>query len=346
MTLTVLICDDSSLARRQMARSLPANWDIELSYAQDGSQAIEAIKAGRADLLFLDLNMPVMNGFEVLDMIRVQDLPTMVLVVSGDIQPEARARVMSKGALDFIRKPVSPEQVATVLERYGILSMSDFSIETPAITKSPQHWETDFCEALREVVNVAMGQAGNHLSTLLKTFIRLPVPTVYTIPYQQLPRQLSCSDSASLSAVSHGFSGNNVAGEGILLIRSDCFEDLGALLARNLPAGSNSVTGILTDLSELLIGACLKGISQQLDIEFNHSYPVLLGHEQTCDALLNSTDNTQTVLAVEIIYQLESQGLDCHLLLLFTEDSIPALRSRVELLIEDTASVQTKGQAF
>lgn len=181
-----------------------------------------------------------------------------------------------------------------------------------------------------------MGQAGNHLSLLLNTFIRLPVPNVHTLPYEQLPRQLSCALATSLSAVSHGFSGNNVAGEGILLLRSDCFEDLGKLVSLDLPTGSNSATGILTDLSELLVGACLKGISQQLDIEFNHSYPVLLGHEQACDVLLDTTEKTHQVLAVEIIYQLESQGLDCHLLLLFTEDSIPALRSRVELLIQDS----------
>lgn len=85
VTLAVLIFDDSALARRQMARSLPADWDINVSFADDGEQAIEAIHAGKADLLFLDLNMPVMNGYDVLGQIRINDLPTMVLVVSGDI---------------------------------------------------------------------------------------------------------------------------------------------------------------------------------------------------------------------------------------------------------------------
>ena len=106
MKLPVLICDDSRLARRQMARSLPQGWDVELSFAENGAEAIDMIHQGRADLLFLDLNMPVMNGYEVLDLIRSDDLPTMVLVVSGDIQAEARSRVMAKGALDFIQKPV------------------------------------------------------------------------------------------------------------------------------------------------------------------------------------------------------------------------------------------------
>ena len=73
MKLPVLICDDSRLARRQMARSLPQGWDVELSFAENGAEAIDMIHQGKADLLFLDLNMPVMNGYEVLDQIRSDD---------------------------------------------------------------------------------------------------------------------------------------------------------------------------------------------------------------------------------------------------------------------------------
>ncbi|HEY9150158.1 MAG TPA: response regulator, partial [Gammaproteobacteria bacterium] len=93
MGTPVLICDDSSFARKQMARALPADWDIDISFAEHGREAIAAIAAGKADILFLDLNMPVMDGYEVLEAIRAGDLPTLVIVVSGDIQPEAHARV-------------------------------------------------------------------------------------------------------------------------------------------------------------------------------------------------------------------------------------------------------------
>jgi CheY-like chemotaxis protein len=334
VTLAVLICDDSSLARRQMARSLPADWDIAVSFAEDGKQAIAAIHEGKADLLFLDLNMPVMNGYEVLDQIRADDLPTMVLVVSGDIQAEARSRVMAKGALDFIRKPVAPDQISAVLERYGILSLAD-STHPRADPSAPEYPRTDFLQALREVVNIAMGQAGSRLSELLGTFIQLPVPEVFVTPYRQLGSHLSYAQDPSMSAVSHGFSGNGVAGEAIFLMSSDKFSDLESLVALDMPEDSNSHAGILTDLSELLVGSCLKGISQQLDIEFNHSYPVVLGHEQQCTLLLDSESSQVTVLAINISYHLSTPDMDCHLLLLMTEDSIPALRARVESLLQD-----------
>jgi len=336
VTLAVLICDDSALARRQMARSLPSAWDINLSFANDGQQAIAAINAGRADLLFLDLNMPVMNGYEVLDQIRADDLPTMVLVVSGDIQSEARTRVMAKGALDFIRKPVAPDQIAGVLGRYGILSLAECKDQAPGSPTMDDLPSADFVQALSEVVNIAMGQAGSRLSDLLGTFIQLPVPDVFTTPYHQLARHLPYADVAPMSAVSHGFSGNGVAGEAIFLMNSDGFTDLESLVALDMPDGSNSQTGILTDLSELLVGSCLKGISQQLDIEFNHSYPVVLGHEQECTKLLDCESNPVNVLVINISYHLSTPDMDCHLLLLLTEDSIPALRARVEILMHDS----------
>lgn len=98
------------------------------------------------------------------------------------------------------------------------------------------------------------------------TFIQLTVPDVFKTPYNQLARHLSYADGAPMSAVSHGFSGNGVAGEAIFLMSSGAFSDLESLVALDMPEGSNSETGILTDLSELLVGSCLKGISQQLDI--------------------------------------------------------------------------------
>jgi len=332
MTLPVLICDDSRLARRQMARSLPENWDVEITFAENGQEAIDMIRQGKGDLLFLDLNMPVMNGYEVLEIIRKEDLPTLVLVVSGDIQAEARRRVMSKGALDFIKKPVTADQIQELLERYGIYDAAANEDAHAHIVDGDTLQSPDFKEAFREVINVAMGQAGSHLSDLLDTFIGLPVPDVLECAYKTLPRHLSYADGTGMSAVSHGFSGNGIAGEGVLLMRTEQMSELRTLVASDLPAKADTDAGILTDLSELLVGACLKGISQQLDLDFNHSYPAVLGHNLQCAELLDSEHNEQDVLAVTITYQMMHPVLECHLLLLLTSDSIPALTSRVQLI--------------
>ena len=121
MATEILICDDSNMARKQMARSLPENWDVNVNFAKHGQEAIELIKNGNLEIMFLDLTMPVMDGYETLEAIRKEDLPIMVIVVSGDIQPEACDRVKKLGAIDFIKKPVDKSKIEQVLKDYGIL---------------------------------------------------------------------------------------------------------------------------------------------------------------------------------------------------------------------------------
>jgi DNA-binding NtrC family response regulator len=120
MPTPVLICDDSSFARKQVQRALPKDWDIDVCFAGNGEEGLNAIKSGKGDVVFLDLTMPVMDGFELLEAIKSQDLPCLVVVISGDIQPEAMARVKKLGAVDFIKKPVDAGRLQQVLSDFGI----------------------------------------------------------------------------------------------------------------------------------------------------------------------------------------------------------------------------------
>lgn len=121
MATSVLICDDSNMARKQMSRALPDDWPTEVTFAKNGQEAIDIIKQGGQELMFLDLTMPVMDGYQTLEAIKKDDLPIMVIVVSGDIQPEARERVKKLGAIDFVKKPVDQEKIRTVLMEYGLI---------------------------------------------------------------------------------------------------------------------------------------------------------------------------------------------------------------------------------
>lgn len=121
MTIPLLICDDSNMARKQVARSLPDGWDVDISYATNGVEGIEAVRNGQGEMLFLDLTMPEMDGYEVLEAIKAESLKSVVIVISGDIQPEARERVLKLGALEFIKKPINKEKLTSVLEMFGLL---------------------------------------------------------------------------------------------------------------------------------------------------------------------------------------------------------------------------------
>lgn len=109
------------MARKQVAKALPEGWDVSISYASNGLEALAAIRQGKGEMVFLDLTMPEMDGFGVLETIRKEDLKSVVIVISGDIQPVARDRVLQLGAIDFIKKPVNQEKLLQILETYGLL---------------------------------------------------------------------------------------------------------------------------------------------------------------------------------------------------------------------------------
>ncbi len=121
MTIPLLICDDSNMARKQVARSLPEGWDVEITFATNGLEGIQAIREGKGEMVFLDLTMPEMDGYQVLEAVKSEGLDAMIIVISGDIQPTAHARVTALGAMDFIQKPVNPDKLQEVLRKFGLI---------------------------------------------------------------------------------------------------------------------------------------------------------------------------------------------------------------------------------
>ncbi len=121
MTLPILVVDDSAMARKMLIKSLPPEWDVSISQAANGIEAMVAYREGKAAVMFLDLNMPEMDGYQVLEALRQEDMNSMVIVVSADIQPIAQERVMSMGAIAFVKKPISFDALNSVLKQYGVM---------------------------------------------------------------------------------------------------------------------------------------------------------------------------------------------------------------------------------
>jgi len=109
------------MARKMLIKALPAHWDVEISQAGNGVEAMEAYRAGKAAVMFLDLTMPIMDGYQVLETLQKEDLNSFVIVISADIQPIAQQRVKELGAIAFVKKPVTSEVIEDVLKKYGVL---------------------------------------------------------------------------------------------------------------------------------------------------------------------------------------------------------------------------------
>lgn len=331
MTISVLICDDSAMARKQMARTLPKEWDVEITYATNGAEGLDAIRAGKGEVVFLDLNMPVMDGYEVLQTVQQNDLPALIIVVSGDIQIKAHERVKALGALDFIQKPVSADAISNILQEYGILTLTqkDQAEETPML-------KVDMRDACQEIANVAMGRAADLLAKLLDVFVLLPIPNVNVLEVSELTMALKATEeSSTVSALCQGFIGAGVAGEALLLFHDSSFQDMAKLMGLANPEDISTEIEVLIDTGNVLIGAFLNGISEQLDMKFSQAHPVVLGRHCTVNDLIHdNSEKWHRTLAMEINYRIENHNVQCDLLLLFTEDSIPTLSYKLGYLLD------------
>jgi two-component system LytT family response regulator len=115
MTLRVLIVDDEPLARQRLQRILRGEEDIELlAMCADGPAAVAAILEQRPDLVFLDVQMPGMTGFDVLAAVGAKLMPAVIFVTAHD---RFALQAFEAEALDYLLKPFGAERVQKALER-------------------------------------------------------------------------------------------------------------------------------------------------------------------------------------------------------------------------------------
>jgi two-component system LytT family response regulator len=115
MTLATLIVDDEPMARKRLQRLLKTDPDVRLlPPCADGRSAVAAIEERRPDVVFLDVQMPEMNGFEVVAAVGVKQMPAIVFVTAYD---KFALQAFEAQALDYLLKPFGAERVHTALER-------------------------------------------------------------------------------------------------------------------------------------------------------------------------------------------------------------------------------------
>jgi two-component system chemotaxis response regulator CheY len=118
----VLIVDDSPVARMIVKKCLPKPRAFEVFEAGDGREGLAKFRELRPDITFLDLTMPVMDGFEALAEIRKVDPAAVVIVLTADIQQKTVDRVMAAGAVTVVPKPPSTELIEEALVKADSLS--------------------------------------------------------------------------------------------------------------------------------------------------------------------------------------------------------------------------------
>lgn len=126
MAINILIADDSSVMRSMILKTmylsgLPIG---EIYQAANGQEGLEALEGNWVDLVIADINMPVMNGEEMIDRMRgdlvTRDIP--VVVVSSEGSQKRIKRLKEKGVI-FVHKPFTPELVRDTIK--AIIGMGE-----------------------------------------------------------------------------------------------------------------------------------------------------------------------------------------------------------------------------
>jgi two-component system LytT family response regulator len=113
--IKTLIVDDEPLARERLATLLAGEPDIELAgQCRDGEEAVTAIHDHAPDLVFLDVQMPQMNGFQVIESIGSDKMPLVIFVTAYD---QHALRAFQVRALDYLLKPFDRERFTEALQR-------------------------------------------------------------------------------------------------------------------------------------------------------------------------------------------------------------------------------------
>ena len=116
----ILVVDDSAINLKMADKVLKENESYKPVLVPSGERAFKFLEKNRPDLILLDIMMPEMDGFEVLERLRAdeaaKDIP--VVFLTADEEPETRARAEAAGVQDIVGKPFKKEELLSVVAKY------------------------------------------------------------------------------------------------------------------------------------------------------------------------------------------------------------------------------------
>jgi CheY-like chemotaxis protein len=124
----VLLVDDSKVTREALQAALEP-YGFEVSHAENGASALLQLRNAAFDLAFVDLNMPVLDGPNLIRLMRAQGIATKVILVTGNSSTTVLASTIKLGANDYVAKPFSPEAIRVTLARVMGLDPSQLQIK-------------------------------------------------------------------------------------------------------------------------------------------------------------------------------------------------------------------------
>lgn len=192
-------------------------------------------------------------------------------------------------------------------------------------------------DALQELTNIAMGQAGASLATLLDEFVDLSVPRIRVVEVVDLPPVLAelVGKTNLVSAVRQSFQGY-LRGEAIIIFGEPGCQALANLMGFEGDLGESGENELLLDVANVLSGACLGGMMEQIraftetngPAELSFSMPSVMARQVMAEHLIDPKKvQWSHALLLEVNFTIKNRDFIAHLTMLMPEDGIDKIRS-------------------
>ena len=198
-------------------------------------------------------------------------------------------------------------------------------------------------DALQELTNIAMGQAGSSLATLLDAFVILSVPRIRVVEVIELPATLAelVGKNNLVSAVRQSFQGY-LRGEAIIIFGEPGTHALADLMGYEGELAESGQAELLLDVANVLCGACLGGMMEQIrsftethgPAELSFSMPSIMVRDVLATQIIDPHKVQWThSLLLEVNFTIKDRNFVAHLTMLMPEDGIEKIRGIVDEFI-------------
>ena len=192
-------------------------------------------------------------------------------------------------------------------------------------------------DALQEIANIGMGQAGAQIARILDEFVHLSIPRVMLLSPQEVGNALARVVGVDcVSAVRQAFHSKVARGEALTIFGESRCRDLADLMGYEKDIDHAAERELLLDVSNILVGACLGGIAEQLQTQIGFSAPSLLVDSAPLARLLETSEvSWDTALLVEVSFRLENRSFACHLVMLMPDSELAILAEALNRFMEN-----------
>ena len=159
----ILIIDDEEIVRDSCIQIL-AKSNYEIVTAQNGAEGLELLQEFQPDLALVDLKMPGLSGYEVLEQIRSYDPTIVTIVITGFATVDSAVESMKKGTFDFLPKPFKPDELRLITRRG--LERRKLILETIALRKEKELLREHFAAIVSHELKSPLGAVQQNLFVL------------------------------------------------------------------------------------------------------------------------------------------------------------------------------------